>query len=283
VNEPIIDPASTDGTGKKAPAFQFYARDYLADINVRAMTYEQRGVYVELLALCWLERGLPSNLGTLSRILGMKRSRLEKIWPPIFSCFHTEGDRLQHRRLNTQRVELEAYRAKQSQNGKAGADARWHGGANGGGMATLMANNSSASASASAPASASAQSAERHYEEQQSRGWQCGSRSVSAKQHAAITKKAPQRLLVAFDWGQFYASAGRHYDANGWPENLLNDLDRRLRAALEPPDNIPNARETRLLYLVDDKELTPEEQEEKRRILERRCGTRAGRTRAAAN
>ena len=33
----------------KSPAFQFYARDFLADMKVQLMSMEQRGMYITLL------------------------------------------------------------------------------------------------------------------------------------------------------------------------------------------------------------------------------------------
>ena len=34
----------------KSPAFQFYARDFLADMKVQLMSMEQRGMYITLLS-----------------------------------------------------------------------------------------------------------------------------------------------------------------------------------------------------------------------------------------
>ncbi len=37
----------------KPPAFQFYAKDWLSSKTVRAMSFEDRGVYIDLLAMAW--------------------------------------------------------------------------------------------------------------------------------------------------------------------------------------------------------------------------------------
>lgn len=54
----------------KAPAFQFYPKDYLTDAKVRRLSWAARGVYIELLALMWvegkdrlLEADIPAILG----------------------------------------------------------------------------------------------------------------------------------------------------------------------------------------------------------------------------
>lgn len=42
----------------KSPAFQFYPKDFLTDINVISMSLEERGAYITLLCYDWLEDGL---------------------------------------------------------------------------------------------------------------------------------------------------------------------------------------------------------------------------------
>lgn len=37
----------------RAPAFPFYAKDWLADAKVRSLTYAERGRYIDLLATMW--------------------------------------------------------------------------------------------------------------------------------------------------------------------------------------------------------------------------------------
>ena len=88
---------------EKSPAFQFYPKDYLTDPRVRAMTFEQRGLYWEAIGICWLEGSLPSDLGELAAILGCPKRRLEVVWPRIGLCFEAHGDRLTHKRLDKER------------------------------------------------------------------------------------------------------------------------------------------------------------------------------------
>ena len=40
-------------TQDRAPAFLFYAKDWLADPKVRALSWDQRGRYIDLLASMW--------------------------------------------------------------------------------------------------------------------------------------------------------------------------------------------------------------------------------------
>ena len=51
----------------KAPAFQFYPKDFLTDTNVILMSPAERGMYITLLCLDWLNDGiLKENMGKLS-------------------------------------------------------------------------------------------------------------------------------------------------------------------------------------------------------------------------
>ncbi len=89
---------------EKAPAFQFYPKDYLSDPRVRAMGFEQRGLYWEAICLCWMEGTLPADMGELAAILRCPVKRIRKIWPLIGRCFDQHGDRLTHKRLDKERT-----------------------------------------------------------------------------------------------------------------------------------------------------------------------------------
>jgi hypothetical protein len=56
-------------TMNRAPAFQFYAADWLADERVKLMSYEEQGVYLFLLCHEWLEGSIPADLTHLARLL----------------------------------------------------------------------------------------------------------------------------------------------------------------------------------------------------------------------
>ena len=89
---------------EKSPAFQFYPKDYLSDPRVKAMSFEQRGLYWEAVSLCWLEGSLPADIAELAAILGCPKRRLEFVWPRIGLCFETHGERLTHKRLDKERA-----------------------------------------------------------------------------------------------------------------------------------------------------------------------------------
>jgi len=106
---------------ERAPAFQFYPKDFLTDGNVAGMSLQERGAYITLLCLCWLEGSLPSDLGRLANHVGVPRATVVKLWPALARCFRpsdTEEGRLIHPRLELERQKQEEYRRRQSDAGR---------------------------------------------------------------------------------------------------------------------------------------------------------------------
>jgi uncharacterized protein YdaU (DUF1376 family) len=106
----------------KAPAFQFYAQDILADFNVLAMTLEEFGAYVKLLALCWNEHGIPAaDPDRIARALAITREHFDQLSPAISPCFYLDGSgRWQHKRLDEERRKQRKYRRAMQLNGLKG-------------------------------------------------------------------------------------------------------------------------------------------------------------------
>lgn len=73
--------------GKKLPAFQFYPGDWRKDPGVQSLSFEERGVWIELLCLMHeseepgklLAGGQPIPMDRLARLLGLSASYLEVI------------------------------------------------------------------------------------------------------------------------------------------------------------------------------------------------------------
>lgn len=104
---------------EKAPAFQFYPKDYLSDMNVQALTIEQEGCYIRLLSYCWLEGHIPNDLAILSRLC--KGANTEAIQQVVAICFvrdekHPEW--LVHPRLDEERVKQAEWAAKSAEGGR---------------------------------------------------------------------------------------------------------------------------------------------------------------------
>tara|TARA_R110002051_G_scaffold323216_1_gene416084 strand:- start:1009 stop:1881 length:873 start_codon:yes stop_codon:yes gene_type:complete len=109
----------------KAPAFQFYAGDFLSDLKVASMNMEERGVYITLLAYSWLEDGLPDNPEKLARLCGNPES-WESSWLTVGECFFLADDgKLYNSKMEEIREELISYKNKMSNAGKKGMESRW--------------------------------------------------------------------------------------------------------------------------------------------------------------
>ena len=110
----------------KAPAFQFYASDFLSDLKVATMSMSERGVYITLLSYAWLENGLPQDIKKLARLCGNPK-QFDKIWDVVGECFYIDEDdnRLKNTKMEEIRENLQSYKKKMSDAGKKGMESRW--------------------------------------------------------------------------------------------------------------------------------------------------------------
>lgn len=109
----------------KAPAFQFYAAEYLADEHVQLMTLEEEGIYIRMLSYCWREGSVPSDMALLSRLCKNAPIEALKVVIPRFAIHPEKPDRLIHLRLEKERKSLAEFHERKSKAGKTGAKTRW--------------------------------------------------------------------------------------------------------------------------------------------------------------
>lgn len=108
------------GQKNKAPAFQFYPKDFLTDEKVLLMTNEEIGVYISLLCIDWLNDGLHADsFNDYDPYLKLNGgSRL------VRSCFDIHPDKegyLTNNRLQKEREKQREWRRKSSEAGKKSA------------------------------------------------------------------------------------------------------------------------------------------------------------------
>jgi uncharacterized protein YdaU (DUF1376 family) len=103
---------------KNPPSFQFYPQDFLADINVQAMTMEERGIYITLLCHCWIEDGLP--IEEESRLVDeyFKKSSA------VAQCFIEKDCKYRNPRLDLEREKQRKWREKCSIGGLHSAESK---------------------------------------------------------------------------------------------------------------------------------------------------------------
>ncbi len=107
------------GSELNPPAFQLYADDFIAGTMI--LSQSEVGAYMRLLCHQWSKGGLPNDAGKLERLAGGPVS--DDVLAKLPVC--PDGLR-RNVRLEQVRKEQAEFRQKQSKNGKAGADARWH-------------------------------------------------------------------------------------------------------------------------------------------------------------
>lgn len=122
---------------EKSPAFQFYPRDLLSDINWIMMSYTERGLYWHLVSICWLEGSLPADEGALARIACLNINDFNDLWKSISKCFKAKeitleqggskgGCVLVHPRLEIERAKQAIWREKSALGGRRSAHKRKH-------------------------------------------------------------------------------------------------------------------------------------------------------------
>ena len=147
---------------QKPPAFQFYAKDWRSSRTVQLMSLEDRGIYIDLLAIAW-DSDEPGTIELPVAGLNPRTVRSFLLrWPTTFECDLNLTRKEAERRLKSSRKKAEKGlkftndKLRQqwlnmkslSEIRKKAAESRYH--ANAG--AKAPANGGSASASASAPA-----------------------------------------------------------------------------------------------------------------------------------
>ena len=113
---------------EKAPAFQFYPKDWQSDERVKLMSHTERGIYIDLLCHCWLEGSLPGDVTAIARIVHQSQARFSKSWDgPLGQCFYLRDDgRWSQKRLDIERQKQHDYRRRQSDKGRTSAQARFN-------------------------------------------------------------------------------------------------------------------------------------------------------------
>ena len=151
--QPESEVGMSPAHSKLSPAFQFYARDFIASPKVDRMAMTERGAYITLLARCWLDNGLPTDLKELAYFCRMKPSQFERMWKAgkIGQCFHERAGKLHNERLDIERKKQTENRKRQSDNAAAG----WNRRRNATALPDIVAHHDSGITRAHAPAAES--------------------------------------------------------------------------------------------------------------------------------
>lgn len=108
----------------KAPAFQFYTRDWLASSKTRRMTLAERGLYVEMLAWQFEDGSLPDDPAQVAAMVGAPLEVVEEAWQKVRALFDVRPEGLVNTRLERARKEWKAFQKERSESGRRGAEKR---------------------------------------------------------------------------------------------------------------------------------------------------------------
>ena len=106
----------------KAPAFMFYAGDYLASSRVQLMTLEEEGAYIRLLCHCWNAGSIPKEPEQIARLIGKGASTT--LATNVSTMFIPKGKVLVHDRLEQYREERQKWIEKSREGGRKSAEMR---------------------------------------------------------------------------------------------------------------------------------------------------------------
>lgn len=106
----------------KAPAFQFYAADFL--VGTLEMTLEEIGLYIKLLALSWDKGPLPVDTTRLARLAGITEQDFNALWAAVGDKWAKTPDGYVNPRMEEQRREREAYAQRQAERGRRSGESR---------------------------------------------------------------------------------------------------------------------------------------------------------------
>lgn len=109
----------------RAPSFQFYPADFIADRSVRAMSLEARGAYITLLCVAWDsdEAGVLPDDDEFLAAVSDARDRWPEIRPQVARAFVIRGGRWVQRRMVEER-EAQARRYEQAKRGAEKTNSR---------------------------------------------------------------------------------------------------------------------------------------------------------------
>ncbi len=110
----------------KAPAFQFYAGDFLTD--TAEWSNEEVGIYIRLLSYQWINKSIPQGMTPMGRLVSLSQDEMAEAWATLGHKFTitASGARYCNPKLEEIRQTQDAYREKQSEAGRRGAESRWH-------------------------------------------------------------------------------------------------------------------------------------------------------------
>jgi len=113
---------------KPLPYLRWYVTDYRASRRVQRLSWQERGIYRELLDECWVEGSIPDDPEKLAEIADCPRGVMAEAWPNIRPLFKPidglDGMYMTSPRLEAERSDDDAFRVKRANAGRKGGLAK---------------------------------------------------------------------------------------------------------------------------------------------------------------
>ena len=203
-------------------SYPWYLDDWFASETRASLNLAERGLYRELLDLCWYHGSLPTDLKMLRKLTQIEPNSFRKATGKVLACFHILDDgRYHHPKVDANRNRLERLLLLRRRSGQIGGLAR----ASGQASAKASACGNTATATSTKPSS-----------QESSEAFSCcTNRNVAP---AALVRAAPvdgsatplRAVLEVFaSFGRGCAPADGKRCERAWAK--LSDADRRAAAA----------------------------------------------------
>ena len=95
---------------KALPYYRWYVQDYRGSRSVQRLTWQERGIYRDLIDECWDKGCIPDDPAALADVVGCQVEEMAEAWPRIRRLFEEYGDGL----LYSPRLEKERSAADRS-------------------------------------------------------------------------------------------------------------------------------------------------------------------------
>lgn len=117
-----FDSFADGGDMGKAPAFQFYAADFL--VGTRHMFNAEVGLYIRMLAMSWDTGPLPADPARLALVAGVTPEEFAQHWPEVSKKWVLTPEGYINKRLERQRRELAEFTERQAAKGRRSGESR---------------------------------------------------------------------------------------------------------------------------------------------------------------
>ena len=105
--------------------FPFYPKDWLTDDSVLSLSSEEKGYYIDLLCIDWLNGGFPIDEHFLKNFLKISSQRAKKFWKKVNEKFIEIEGKFTNKKLAKLRESIDSIKLTRSEAGKEGAKKRW--------------------------------------------------------------------------------------------------------------------------------------------------------------